>query len=168
MKLLLPGAVTTNCYYIFLPSTCHRQLQRYNNQSIVLKVRLQNTWIYRIYNPQALSSTLASLRHYSPGPLGYKFCRSLCSESNYYITIVYILLGFFLEFPVNPYYKPLAWFMIHRIDKLDGPDMVEAIYNLYTIILVFVRLLPAIYKVEIRWKFCKYMQGISKQNLHVS
>ena len=30
MKLLLPGAVTTNCCYIFSLSTCYRQLQRYN------------------------------------------------------------------------------------------------------------------------------------------
>ena len=44
--------------------------------------------IYRdeIYNPQALSGALTSLKPHSSGPLGYKFHRSLCLEAyNYYV-----------------------------------------------------------------------------------
>ena len=44
------------------------------------KVRLQNLGDYEIYNPQALSSALTLLGRHSPGPLGYKFHRSLAFE----------------------------------------------------------------------------------------
>ena len=52
------------------------------------KIRLQNTGIYRINNTQALGSTLASLGRHSPGPLNYKFCKSLCFEVQLLFRIV--------------------------------------------------------------------------------
>ena len=39
---------------------------------------------YVTYNPQALGSTLAALRHYSPGPLGYR------EGAHYYIGDIYV------------------------------------------------------------------------------
>ena len=39
------------------------------------KYRYKGT--YEIYSPWAFSSTLTLLGHHSPGPLGYKFCKSL-------------------------------------------------------------------------------------------
>ena len=47
---------------------------------LLKKARLQNPGDYEIYNPQALSSALAFLECHSPGPLGYKFHRSVAFE----------------------------------------------------------------------------------------
>ena len=43
-------------------------------------IKPQNLRVYEIYNPQALSSALASLGRHSPGPSGYKFRRPLGFE----------------------------------------------------------------------------------------
>ena len=56
------------------------------------KVRLQNTGIYEIYNPQALSNTLTSLRRHSPGPSGYNSVNPCVLKSNYYVKIYNYLI----------------------------------------------------------------------------
>ena len=85
-RKLLPGDTITNYCYIFPLFSCYKQLQRYNNSKGSKLVKPQNYVVYIIYNHQALSSALASLRCHSPGPSGYKFHRPLDFEVNLYIT----------------------------------------------------------------------------------
>ena len=42
-----------------------------------------------------------------------------------------VLLGGFPKFPVDPYYEPLAWFMIRQLTKREDRDTQECrhIYN---------------------------------------
>ena len=84
-----------NFCYIFLLSTCYRQLKGIVTR-LWSKVRLQNTGIYRIYNPQALGCAIASLRCHIPGPFGYKFSKSLCFEV--YLLFISLFLQWCMEY----------------------------------------------------------------------
>ena len=82
--LLLLITATVSCYFV----VTSRQLLLYIScTSLSLqKLTCSTNYEYTIGDyPQALNGAIASLRHHSPGPLGYKFCRPLALKSNYYI-----------------------------------------------------------------------------------
>ena len=65
---------------------CCEQLQRYDNLTIM---RPQKLGVYGINNPQALSSAITSLEHYSPGHSGCRLRRLIAFE-------VLLLFSFFV------------------------------------------------------------------------
>ena len=69
--------ITATFSHCFLLQAAAKVQELYKDLKML---RLQNTGDYVIYNPQALSSALASLGHHNPGPLGYKFRRPLRFE----------------------------------------------------------------------------------------
>ena len=71
-------------------------------------VKPQNLRVYVIYNPQALSSTLALLGHHSPGPSGYKFRRPL--RFNLYLLHILVGLNTF-----NTFEHPIAFHQYQNI-----------------------------------------------------
>ena len=71
--LLLITATFSRCFGV--TSSCKGMTKLWSK-----KVKLQNLGDYKIYNPQALSSSLALLGCHSPGPSGYKFRRSPAFE----------------------------------------------------------------------------------------
>ena len=75
--LLLITATFAQCFGV--TSSCKGTITKLNYIESK-KVRLQNLGDYEIYNPQALSSALTSLRDPSPESSGYKFHRSLAFE----------------------------------------------------------------------------------------
>ena len=84
MKLLLPGDVTINCCYIFLLSTCYRQLQKYNNYSFE-KLEFKTQRSTEFITPRPLVMPSLCLGSTAQGLKVINFVDPCVLKSNYYI-----------------------------------------------------------------------------------